>query len=472
VRDGEALRKVGQSADLFDDHSPLQRGVTGVAQGEGFALVGRLQYRYGQGTWNEWHALFDNGRSGWLSEDNGAYVLGFDQPVNEVLPSGDKLIVGHALTVGQRRWHVASVTVAKLIAAEGELPAPPNLERGFVVADLRAAGGEVGTLDYSRKDKPLWSVGRSVQLADLRLAGLHEGGGAAGGGGGGAERTLNARGVECPSCGAALEIKLSTTQSIVCHQCRAVVDVSLGVGGDLAHYAQQNGSEPLIPLGTSGTLQLGAKRAESWQVVGYAERCEVPEEAEDEEQLFWREYLLYNRTAGFVFLIDAEDGWSWSAPITGVPEQHGDRIKYQGHVYRRIYRYKGAVTYVLGEFYWQLQRNQVTDNVDYVSGTRGLNREETREGDTHEVVWSAGETLSANAVCKAFGLEPENAAAMDRDVSPMSDSGSLLGKVLLWGIILLVVFVVIQCDSLADSGSSGRTGGGSWGGFSSGGGHK
>ncbi|WP_157604181.1 DUF4178 domain-containing protein [Rhizobacter sp. Root1221] len=490
VRDGDALRKIGQSADLFDDHSPLQLGVTGVAQSEGFALVGRLQYRYGQGTWNEWHALFDNGRSGWLSEDNGAYVLGFDQPVNEVLPTGDKLIVGNALTVGGRRWHVASVTVAKLIAAQGELPHPPNLDRGFVVADLRAAGDEVGTLDYSQKDKPLWSVGRSVQLADLRLVGLNDG---SGGGGGGAEKTLKARGIECPSCGAALEVKLSTTQSIVCHQCHAVVDVSQGVGGDLAHYAQENGSEPLIPLGTSGTLKLGAKQALSWQVVGYAERCEVPDEAEDEEQSFWREYLLYHRTAGFAFLIDAEDGWSWSAPVTGVPEGQGDKVKYQGQVYRRMYRYKGAVTYVLGEFYWQLQRNQLTDNADYLSGTRRLNREETREGDTHEVVWSAGEALSAETVRKAFRLAPDKAAALERDVTPTSSGGSWLAKLFLWGFILVVVLMMFRCGSrdncrreldvygqssleyqtcLNNSRSSSRTGGGSWGGFSSGGGHK
>ena len=93
------------------------------------------------------------------------------------------------------------------------------------------------------------------------------------------EKTLKARGVECPGCGTALEVKLSTTQSIVCHNCHAVVDVSQGVGGDLAHYAQANGSEPQIPLGSVGTLAFalkpGDKKALPWQVVGYAERCEV-----------------------------------------------------------------------------------------------------------------------------------------------------------------------------------------------------
>ncbi|MCY7314884.1 MAG: hypothetical protein LH480_04500 [Rubrivivax sp.] len=49
VRDGDALRRIGISAELFDDHSPLQLGVRGTRQGLGFTLVGRLQYGYQSG---------------------------------------------------------------------------------------------------------------------------------------------------------------------------------------------------------------------------------------------------------------------------------------------------------------------------------------------------------------------------------------------------------------------------------------
>ena len=61
VRAGDALRKIGESAELFDDYSPLQLGAAGKYQGAPFTLVGRLQYRYAEGTWNEWHALFESG---------------------------------------------------------------------------------------------------------------------------------------------------------------------------------------------------------------------------------------------------------------------------------------------------------------------------------------------------------------------------------------------------------------------------
>ena len=489
VREGDALRKIGQSAELFDDHSPLQLGAAGKSQGAAFTLVGRLQYRYKDGTWNEWHALFDTGRSAWLSEDNGRYVLAFDAPLEGAAPAPETLRPGAQQIINGQGWSVGSVSVAKLIAAQGELPSKPNLERGFVVADLRNIRGEVGTLDYSDPSKPRWSVGRSVALSELAMTGLADS----------TEKTLKARGVECPSCGAALEVKLATTQSIVCHQCHAVVDVSQGVGGELHHYAQTNGDEPLIPLGSIGQLALGGKQVLPWQVVGYVERCEVPASAEDEQE-FWREYLLYHRTEGFAFIVDSNDGWSWTAPITGVPERAGDNLRYQGALYRKLYSYTGRVVYVLGEFYWRLEREQTTANTDY-QGTGGsankrLNREQTGSGDAAEVVWSAGESLSADAVLKAFKLAPEKSAALQRDALPTSNlGGSPLIKVVIVVVVLMVLMMMLsRCGGASDNcetlratygdasqeyrnclnsnRGSFRTGGGAFGGYSSGGGHK
>ncbi len=512
VRDGAALRRIGESAELFDDHSPLQLGASGRFQGAPFALVGRLQYRYADGTWNEWHALFDSGdgppKSGWLSEDNGRYVFAFDLPAvgapaagpSAIATSADALPAADALTPGARvgvrgeAWSVASLTTATLLAAQGELPIRPALGRAFVVADLRNPRGEVGTLGYSEPAAPRWSVGRSVALSELAMSGLADS----------TEKTLKGRSIECPNCGTALQVKLATTQSIVCHQCKSVVDVSKGVGADLAHYVQDNGSEPQIPLGSVGTLAFGRRPALPWQVVGYVERCTVPggSDDDDDSQEFWREYLLYHRTEGFAFIVDAQDGWSWTAPITGVPEAVGNGVRHEGALYRKLYDYTGKVTYVLGEFYWQLTRHQLTHNSDYqgtgAAAQKRLNRERTDSGETREIVWSAGETLTADAVLKAFRLAPTAAAALQRDALPTFSGASLLAKIFFWGFIVIVVVMLFRCGSggggaadcdglrnsygeasqefrscLDRNRSSGfRTGGGSFGGFSTGGGHK
>ena len=488
ARYGETLRRIGQSAELFDDHSPLQLGVAGRWQGAAFTLVGRLQLRYAGGSWNEWHALFDSGESGkagWLSEDNGRYVMAFDAPAPPQVPRVEELHAAQSLALDGRGWQVASVTRARIAAAQGELPFAPNLQDEFTVVDLRNAQDEVATLDYADPARPKWSVGRSAALSELALSGLREG----------SEKTLSARGVPCPSCGAALEVKLATTQAIVCHQCHAVVDVSQGVGGDLAHYAQDTphieGGEPQLPLGATALLALGGP-PKPWQVVGYVERREIPADPDD-ESVFWREYLLYHRNEGFAFLVDAEDGWSWAVPITGAPQVVGDTTRWRNDSYRKLYAYSGQITYVLGEFYWKLERGQRTANVDYTSGSKRLNREQA--GD--EVTWSAGQTVDAAVIAAAFKLPGAKGAALARDASPLSGGGTPLTKTLIIAVVVIIFLVVMlkdcsrsNCDDLRAtfgeasneyrqclrSGSSGsaipRTGGGSFGGFGGGGGHK
>ena len=492
VRDGDTLRRIGVSAELFDDHSPLQLGAGGTRQGIGFTLVGRLQYAYEGGTWNEWHALFDNGRSAWLSEDNGAYVFAFDAPVPADAPALQLLKAGQRVTADGRAWDVASVVQARLLAAEGELPRPPQLEAEFTVADLRNPAGEVATLDGLDRDRPGWSVGRSVALSELAMQGLKDGS---------AEKTLSAKGAPCPNCGAALDIQLASTKTVTCTQCNAVVDVSAGVGAELQHYQQNNAGvqnlEPGIPLGATGTLALDAGPL-PWQVVGWMERCTVPQGGGDEdgdETFFWREYLLYHRTAGFAFLVDSDEGWSWTKPITGAPSTRGSQATWQGTSYtRKEAPYSAKVTWVQGEFYWRVKREERALVTDYASGKKTLSREQTG----NEVTWSAGQTLEAATVAMAFSLDPKG---FKRDVAPVSFKGGGFKKIL-WALVFVFMMVSFlyecsnnerygecyevrnsfgessaefqQCMNNRSSGSyrSGSSGG-SYGGWSSGGGgHK
>jgi len=494
VREGDALRRIGVSAELFDDHSPLQLGAGGTHQGVAFSLVGRLQYRAAEGTWNEWHALFENGKSGWLSEDNGAYVLAFDRPPLAEWPASDELHAGERRLVDGSVWSVASVVSASMLAAQGELPRPPRMQGSFTVADLRNERDEVGTLDYADPAVLAWSVGRAVRLAELALQGLRDGP---------AEKTLNVRQVPCPSCGAALAPTLASSLSISCPQCRAVVDLSQGAGGDLRHYAQNNsgagGLEPQIPLGSSGHLALGAEGPLDWQVVGYLERCDLPEPGGDDEQTFWREYLLYHRSTGFAFLVDTDEGWSWMRPLTGAPRATGTGASWQGLAFSQRWRYDAKVTWVQGEFYWRVQREERAQVTDY-AGPRGALLSREQVGD--EVTWSLGQPLDAAVVASAFRIAPAARAALHRDSAPLSTLGTLGGGsgglnqgVIMLVVVLAVVAMMAQCGGsddcdeakatfgaasteyqqcLNNQRSGGfRTGGGSFGGYSSGsGGHK
>ena len=484
AREGEALRRIGVSAELFDDHSPLQPGASGRWQGVGFTVVGRLQLGYAQGRWNEWHVLFDNGRSGWLAEDNGRYVMSFTQPAVPVLPARELFVPGAAFALDGRDWRVASVVQARVEAAQGELPSVPRLGQALQVIELRSPGDEVGALEFAPDGSASWSIGRPAALAGLALAGLRQD----------SDKTVSGRTLACPSCGNGLEIRLDSTRSIVCGQCHAVVDVSQGVGGDLAHFEQENaaaeGGGPRIPLGATGRLDLG-EGPRDWQVVGFVERCTQPEDPEDDVH-FWREYLLYARDAGFAFLVDAEDGWSAVVPLTGAPQVRGDQARWKGRTYERSDSYTSRVTWVLGEFYWRLSRGERAHHVDYAAGSRRLNREQS--GD--EVTWSEGTTLQAEVLARAFALPEAQRAALAREVSPFkADAGGTSLFVRVAVAVIVAVFVIVwlldasgdECDPVRQTYGAasleyqqcrerGRyahsTSGGSYGGTGGGGGHK
>ena len=288
--------------------------------------------------------------------------------------------------------------------------------------------------------------------------------------------------------------KLTQTRSMVCDQCQAVVDLPEGDAKAVGFAAQERGLPPLIPLGRTGTLAQPGLPAEHWTVVGYHERCDIPEDADD-EQSFWREYLLYNRLAGFAFLVDTREGWSLVSTLTGAPTPTRGGVNFKGRDYAQRWTYGAKTTHVLGEFYWPLRLDDRVQVTDYASADGRLLLSREQQGP--EVTWSGGQTLPAEAVQKAFGLTAP-AAQFTRDASAFKNSGGTLLRNLIIGLFLIVLLFALlracssddcqqykdafgensneyrQCRSSSrGSGVYVGNSGGSYGGYSSGGGgHK
>ncbi len=467
VRDGEALKRIGKMAEVFDDYSALQLMAQGQQQGVNFTIVGRLQYKYGGGTWNEWLAALDDGTSASLSEDNGSFVWTRVQPNTREMPQAAQWVVGSTTAIDGKPFSVASVQEVALMAAQGELPKLPPLGQKFFVVELRSPEGEVLSVDYSTTPASL-SLGRAVNLDELQLSGLRDLGNATGQGG----KEVKGRQFNCPNCGSPVQVKLAGSKSITCGACNSLIDLTQGVGGELKHAQQDEPVKALIPLGSMGTLQ-----GKPWQVVGFQHR--MGHEVGDEDESFgWEEYLLFNAKAGFIFLVDATDGWSIVKPATGAPTKRGSNAyAYLGTNYSLQYRYKAETTYVAGEFYWQVQRGQTTFNEDYASGKSLLSSEQAGQ----ELTWSVGSKMDYAAVATAFKLKDRAGDFQRNDVTPFAASGVSSIGVVGWIVILVVVVVLLallsrcgrSCNPQVENcAASGRTSGGSYGGFSSGGGHK
>jgi hypothetical protein len=173
VRHDVNLEDVGKMADLKADGSPLQLAASGRYGGAHFAVVGRIQYRYAQGLWNEWYLLFDDMRGGWLGEARGNYAVSFTTAVPESMPAFGTVKVGQSVTIGGRSYQLVDVEQARCIGGEGELPFRVGAGYDAPLADLQGPGRSFATLDYS-ETPPLVFVGQYVEFDDLALSGLRE----------------------------------------------------------------------------------------------------------------------------------------------------------------------------------------------------------------------------------------------------------------------------------------------------------
>ena len=465
VRSGDTLARTGKMSELFDDFSPLQLMASGKWEGKPFTLIGRLQYKYAQGTWSEWIAGFDDGSTGSLSEDNGAFVFSTAFTSKSPVPEAARFEVGHTTAINGKTFTIAANHSVFLISAQGELPKLPPLNAAFNVVELRGDQGDVISIDYG-SEPPALSMGRAVLLEDLQLKGLKD------------EQAKAESGQQfaCPNCAASLQVSLASTKSLTCRSCNSIIDVSQGVAGQLSHALQTEPVAPLIALGSTGQLQ-----GVMWQLVGFQHRMGY--EVDDPDEHFgWTEYLLYNKKRGFTFLVDSTEGWSLATPTTGAPSlsSNGSTATYLGSKYIQKYSYKAETTYVAGEFYWRVERGQKSNNTDFEKGAVLLSREET----PNEVTWSMGSKLGSDAVAKSFNLKEgalDGASSNDMfkaaDAKPMSSIGGVgCGTVVILILVLLLFLFLISrcssCDPRVENCSSSRSSGGSYGGFSSGGGHK
>jgi hypothetical protein len=460
LRQGETLSRIGKMAELFDDHSPLQLQASGTWNHKAFTLVGRLQYKYAEGSWTEWHAVLDDGSSAYLSEDNGAYVISTPLTLQRELPLAEHFRVGATTAINGQSFSVAANNPVALMSAQGELPRLPALGQPFAMVELRSqTAGEVLSIDYSTQP-PSVSIGQAVRLEDLQLSGLRD------------ESVKDEKGRQfnCPHCGAPVAALLASSKSITCGSCNSLIDLSQGLGAELQHALQDEPLAPLIPLGSQGPLQ-----GVLWQVVGFQHRMGT-DPSDPDEQFGWEEYLLYNAERGFTFLVDSTEGWSVVKPTTGAPvlSNNGQHATYLGTRYQLKERYNAETSYVAGEFYWQVSRGQKTSNRDFVNGKNLLSMEQS----ANEVTWSVGRQIESDAVAKAFKLEDKKDLLQRSDAGPGSAAQGVSFRAGLVIFLVLILFLLVisrcsRCDPATENcASSSRSSGGSFGGFSSGGGHK
>lgn len=386
VRHDVDLTAVGVVADLPLTSSPIQIGTRGRFEGDAFTVTGRIVYEYEHGTWNEWHLLFGDDSSGWLSDAQAEYAVSRVAKKPGTLPAADALGVGQRIGFGDLEFQLTSLTRAHYRGVEGELPFEYWDKDEVLFADLRSSDGHFATLDYS-EDPPLLFIGAFVAFDQLALKDLRP-----------VERGPEARtaGFNCRNCGAAIELKaVSLTRSVACTSCAAIQspdDPNILI---LQEAQSRERRVPKIPLGSRGTLH-----GHEYEVLGYQYRYIVVEG----EQYGWDEYLLYNREQGFRYLSEYQGHWNDITTVRSLPDQalgSHPSARYLGKTFKLFQTASATTDFVLGQFPWRVRAYDVAGVSDYVAPPLMLSAERTDD----ETTWSLGEYTTGTRIWKAFGLK-------------------------------------------------------------------
>jgi hypothetical protein len=173
VRHDVNLEKVGEVADLPPDSSAIQIYSEGIFDNKRFTVIGRIRYEWEQGNWNEWHLLFADQSSGWLSDAQAEYAISFLVPQAPQFPPADELPLGRVFQLQNVNFMVTHLTRVRYVGFEGELPFQTGDRSEFLTADLRTQDARFGTIDYS-ETPPLLFLGHFVDFDTLKMTNLRE----------------------------------------------------------------------------------------------------------------------------------------------------------------------------------------------------------------------------------------------------------------------------------------------------------
>ena len=426
LRDGEDLKNLGRMADLLDDPTLIRIGTEGRYQDTPFSVIGRIQLQYESGLWNEWHILFSDATTAWLSEAGGEYVLTRLEPLKSSVPAFEVLEPNMQFIINDKAFVVTDLESARCIAGEGELPF--KVESGYDVnaADLR--NDEIfATIDYS-ETPPLFFVGEPVTFDELTLSHLKEPEMWAATG-----TKVKVSAFDCPHCGAPLTIHSDAIRSLTCPSCSSLIGLENQKLQLLAKALVKLRITPWLPIGSKGRL-----KDVDWEIIGFLQRS-----MQADGQLWtWSEYLLFNAKAGFAWLTEYEGHWCYARTVSKLPKAGPEAswVTFDNRLFKHFSSSASKVSYVLGEFYWRVSLGESSHVDDYIAPPLLLSSEKTKK----EVTWSLSEYLEPEVVCSAFGIKgtpPERVGVYANQPNPLVAQSKKVTR-LFW--VLLVLATLLQ----------------------------
>lgn len=248
--------------------------------------------------------------------------------------------------------------------------------------------------------------------------------------------------VKCLGCGGPIALHgFGAVQRVVCPFCGSALAPEDSGALALLMKAERQRQISVLPLHARGKID-----GVTWEVIGICwRRCVV-----DGIAYPWQEFLLFNPYKGYRWLLYAmSDGhWSFGQTLSAAPtiadtRHHAIELKK-----RRYKHFQGAdavVTYVEGEFTWEVWLGDSVHIDDFVDPPEGISVEQSAGEDGVELNRSRQRHITPQEVWAAFGQpgKPPRASG----VGPLQPNPWRKQLPSLWiscGLLLVAWFFAVQ----------------------------
>ena len=168
----EAVKSAGEKSVITDIPSIFSLGKRYSYKGDVFETLGRIQFDYGGGYWDEWWVIDDKGRGFWISMDEGDVAIEKAVKINtpadyDRLPDCDSLEIGQKIRLPYAFVTISEIGSAECAALEGKLPEVISPGERHEYAHGSGKKGELLTLECCEGKKTVYE-GRWVDPFEIK----------------------------------------------------------------------------------------------------------------------------------------------------------------------------------------------------------------------------------------------------------------------------------------------------------------
>ena len=165
-----AVKHAGVKSVVVDQPSIFSLGQTYRYRAMTFETVGRIQFDYGGGYWDEWYVMKPSGKCMWVSVDEGDIAIESPMTINTPIPACDSVTIGQTVNLDGQKLLVTEINSCECVAVEGQLPEVvfPGDEHHYV--HLSGSKGTLFTLECFG-DESLLFKGTWVDPFDIKALG-------------------------------------------------------------------------------------------------------------------------------------------------------------------------------------------------------------------------------------------------------------------------------------------------------------